>query len=114
MSTVALISDLFFVSKVKGTADSIGVPLKTVRTLADLNAALDAGAKLAIVDMNVTGVDPAEAVRACKAAPTRPFVIAYLSHVQAELAQAAQEAGADLVLPRSKFSADLPNLLQRV
>ncbi|GMU24064.1 MAG: hypothetical protein AMXMBFR13_41410 [Phycisphaerae bacterium] len=114
MSAVALISDLFFVSKVKGTADAIGVPLKTVRTLTDLNAALDAGAKLAIVDMNVTGVDPAEAVRACKAAPAPPFVIAYLSHVQADLALAAQEAGADLVLPRSKFSADLPNLLQRL
>ncbi len=112
MSAVALITDLFFVTKVKGTADAIGVPLQIVRTADALLAAIAAGAGLVIVDMNAGGVDPAEVIRRCKAIEPPPRVIAYLSHVQQELATAAQDAGADLVLPRSKFSSDLPTLLQ--
>jgi hypothetical protein len=40
-------------------------------------------------------------------------VIGYLSHVQGELKQKAHEAGCDMVLARSAFSQNLPNLLRR-
>ena len=112
MPIAALITDLFFVSKVKGTADVLNLPLKVVRSADAVMAEVDAGAKLVIIDMNASGVDPAEAIRRCKSSPTPPRVIAYLSHVQTDLLDAARTAGADLVLPRSKFSADLPELLQ--
>lgn len=113
MAVVALITDLFFVSKVKGTADAVGVPLAIVRNVPDLARAVEQGAGLAIVDMNAGGVDPAEAIRACKATLRPVFVVAYLSHVQEDLADAAKAAGADVVMPRSKFSQELPTLLQR-
>lgn len=111
MSVVALVTDLIFATKIGGTARHVGVPLTVVRTL-DALVGGAAASRLAIIDMNADGVDTAEAVRQCKAAEPAPFVIAYLSHVQTDLAAAAREAGADLVLPRSRFSADLPNLLQ--
>lgn len=114
MSAVALISDLFFVSRVAGTAQSLGVPMKVVRSEADCAAETVSGASLAIIDLNVSGADPLAAIRACKAAGGSVQVVAFLSHVQQELAASAREAGADLVLPRSKFTVELPALLQQM
>ena len=37
----------------------------------------------------------------------------FVSHVQGELKQKAQEAGCDVVMPRSAFSQTLPQLLRR-
>ncbi len=112
MSAVALITDLFFVTKVKGTADAMGVPLEIVRGADALASSLERGPRLVIVDMNAAG-DPAEAIRRSKSLPDPPVVIAYLSHVQQELADAARVAGADVVMPRSAFSAQLPDLLRQ-
>ena len=52
-------------------------------------------------------------MRAAKEQSAQAHVVAYLSHVQVELAAAAKEAGADTVLPRSAFSAKLPEILQQ-
>jgi len=38
-------------------------------------------------------------------------LLGYLSHVQAELKMKAQEAGCDVVMPRSAFSMNLPQIL---
>jgi hypothetical protein len=40
-------------------------------------------------------------------------IIGFLSHIQGELKVAAAEAGCDMVLPRSAFSQNLPQLLRR-
>ena len=40
-------------------------------------------------------------------------VICFVSHVEAELKQRAQEAGANMVLARSAFSTNLPQILKR-
>jgi hypothetical protein len=40
-------------------------------------------------------------------------LIGYLSHVQGELKQQAQEAGANVVMARSAFSQNLPQILKR-
>jgi hypothetical protein len=40
-------------------------------------------------------------------------LIGYLSHVQGELKVQAQEAGCDMVMPRSAFSQNLPQILKR-
>jgi hypothetical protein len=43
----------------------------------------------------------------------RPVVIAFGAHVQADRLRSAREAGCDEVMPRSKFSATLPEILIR-
>jgi hypothetical protein len=40
-------------------------------------------------------------------------IVGFLSHVQGELKVKAQEAGCDMVVPRSAFSQNLPSLLRR-
>ncbi|MGZ3385055.1 MAG: hypothetical protein ACXWNF_09120, partial [Isosphaeraceae bacterium] len=46
------------------------------------------------------------------AGPATAFV-AFGSHVDTEALAAARAAGCDPVMPRSKFSADLPELIRR-
>jgi DNA-binding NarL/FixJ family response regulator len=113
MAVVALVTDLFFISKIKSTADVLKVPLTIVRTADALLAQAIAGANPVIIDLNAAGVDIADVIRRCKSAENPPRIIAYLSHIQHDLAEAAQQAGADCVMPRSQFSAELPVLLQQ-
>jgi len=39
--------------------------------------------------------------------------LGFLSHIQGELKMKAQEAGCDMVVPRSAFSQNLPQILRR-
>lgn len=113
MSVVALVTDLMFVSKIKGTADALGIPITLVRHADALEQALTEQVRLVIIDLNAESGDPIAAIARCRSAGNPPYVVAFLSHVQRELAAAAQEAGADLVIPRSSLSRDLPQLLQQ-
>lgn len=115
MNVVALVTDLIFATKIKSTADATGVPVSVVRSLDALRQAAGdtGGARLAIIDLGAAGVDTIEAIRAVKATALATRAIAYASHVETALMQQASDAGADLVLPRSKFSADLPELLRK-
>ena len=66
---------------------------------------------LLIVDLNSAGDDAVDAVRAAVSHPSRPRVVAFVSHVDVDLADRARSAGADEVMPRSRFSQTLPQLL---
>lgn len=70
---------------------------------------------LMIVDLNCTAIDPLRLIGALKSDETTRSVplVGYLSHVQGELKQQAQQAGCDTVLARSAFSQNLPQLLKR-
>jgi DNA-binding response OmpR family regulator len=112
MSTLLICPDLIFSTKIFSTAKALNVPVTAVRTLDALREKLATGQfTRLIVDLNATGVDAVEAVRVARTTSAPPHVIAFLSHVQTDLAMAAKEAGADQVLPRSAFSAKLPDLL---
>jgi CheY-like chemotaxis protein len=130
---VALVDDLFFQAKMTETARHTGVDLKTVADCDALlrEAAANPGATL-LLDLNARGSKPLEALARLRelshagsdasasaqpdphapgnSAPRR--VIAFLSHVQTELADQARAAGCDEVMPRSKFTAELPRILR--
>ena len=112
-SIIAVVSDLIFSTKITGTGKALGRPVMVARTIERLREHLAASeksdGKLVIVDLNVTGPDPMAAIREAKADGAQ--VIAYLSHVQAELAAAAKQAGADQVMARSAFTDRLPQIL---
>jgi len=110
---VAVLSDLIFETRIRTAAEARGRPCRAVRTIAQLQAELSQGtAALVIVDMEVGGLRPEEAVACCKQRQPAPTVIAFYPHVQTRLAEAATAAGADLVLPRSKFHERLGDLLR--
>jgi DNA-binding response OmpR family regulator len=110
---IAVVTDLIFSTKITGTGKSLGRPVLVARTVERLRehlaAAEGAESRTVIVDLNVAGVDPLAAIREAKAAGAR--VVAFLSHVQADLAVAAREAGADQVMARSAFTERLPEIL---
>lgn len=112
MKIVVLVTDLIFSTKIFSTAKSLGVEALGARSLDALAKRLDdAEVGRVIVDLNASGVDVIEAVRVAKAKRPEVQVVAFLSHVQVELAQQAQSAGADKVMARSAFVSKLPDLL---
>ena len=68
-----------------------------------------------IFDLNFEDAQPLELIAKLKASAEFKGVslIGYLSHVQGELKQAAQEAGCDMVMARSAFSQNLQQILKR-
>jgi CheY-like chemotaxis protein len=110
---VAVVSDLFFDAKIAGTARAAGVAVEVVRTTADAGARLDHANGL-IVDLNLPSGDALVLVRNAKGRRPALPVIAFLSHVQVELAREARAAGVDEVLAKSKFSEQLPEILRRL
>ncbi len=114
-SVVAVVDDLFFVSKLQETARLVGAQLATVRA-ADFHPDNLRQQKPALIifDLNTTSGNAVELVRQLKSdAELKEIpVMAFFSHVQVELQRAAQEAGCDQILPRSSFFKDLPALLR--
>ncbi len=115
-SVVAVVDDIFFVSKLQETARLVGAPLTTVRA-ADFRPDNLRQQKPALIifDLNTTSGNAAELIRQLKSdAELKEIrVMAFFSHVQVELQRAAQEAGCDKILPRSQFTATLPQLLRQ-
>jgi len=112
---LAVVEDLFFTVKINESAKRAGMPIKFVKSEQDaLVGAADQPA-LIIVDLNCGRIDPVKLITSLKAnAETKEInLIGYLSHLQAELKQQAQEAGCDMVMARSAFSQNLPQILKR-
>jgi CheY-like chemotaxis protein len=116
---IALIDDLFFLAKVHETAKHTGVTLETAATGEQLlKAAAASPAALILVDLNAKqgALDAVEHLCAANGAsdgqakPRR--VIAFLSHVQTDLAERARSAGCQDVMPRSKFTQNLAEILR--
>jgi hypothetical protein len=65
--------------------------------------------------LNFEGIDPLKLISKLKsnAELKHISVIGFLSHVQGELKQKAHETGCDMVLARSAFSQNLPQILKR-
>ena len=119
---IALIDDLFFLAKVRETAKHVGVTLETASTgEAFVNAAAASPSALLLVDLNARqgAIDAVERLCAMnrEAADSQSQgnprrVIAFLSHVQTDLAERARSAGCREVMPRSKFTQNLAELLR--
>jgi CheY-like chemotaxis protein len=112
---IALIDDLFFLAKVHETAKQTGVTLETAATGEQLlKAAAASPAALILVDLNAKQGALEAVERLCAAnGPGNPRrVIAFLSHVQTDLAERARSAGCQDVMPRSKFTQNLAEILR--
>ena len=109
---VAVLTDLIFDSRLRSTAEAIGLGYRSVRTLERLHESLDSRPRaIVIVDMEVNGISACDAIAQSIAHSAKATVIAYYPHVQTELRQQAVDAGADMILPRSRFSAEITDIL---
>lgn len=110
---MALVDDLFFQAKMLETAKQLGVQLRTFSASgALLTEASKTAPHLIIVDLNARDHAVETIAHLHASAPEIPLV-AFLSHVQTELAQRARDAGAPSVMPRSQFTRELATILLR-
>jgi hypothetical protein len=113
----AFVDDLFFQAKIQETARKLNVKLEFVKTEADLTDKIKLNGEekpsLIIFDLNHNTVKPLTLIPKLKSKLKKTSVIGFLSHVQGDLKQKAHEVGCDMVLPRSAFSQNLPQLLRR-
>ena len=98
----AIAPDLFFASKIDATLKAAGHEV-TVLSTPDGEADTD----LVIVDLDNTA-DFAGALR-----PGTPS-LGFYSHVDVDTKRRAEEAGFDLVVPRSRMAREMPDLVARL
>jgi len=114
-TVLAVLEDLFFTVKIHEAAKRAGLPVEFLKSKIDALLRAKTQPALIIIDLNFQGIDALKLVGELKAdAATKGIsVLGYLSHVQGELKVKAQEAGCDMVMPRSAFSQSLPQILKR-
>jgi PleD family two-component response regulator len=111
---LAVVDDLLFTSKIKTTARQVGVDVVFARSSdAALAGMRTTPPSLVIFDLNNARTDPLGTVAAMKGDPALASIptVGFVSHVQAELIDAARAAGVDDVLARSAFTIRLAEIL---
>lgn len=112
---VAVLTDLMFRVKIEEAAKRAGLQTVFVQLQADaLSRAKEAPAVI-ILDLNCAQAEPLDTIRKLKASDNTKNInlVAYVSHVQTDLKQAAEDEGCDVVVARSALSQNLPAILGR-
>jgi len=113
---LAVVDDLLFTVKINDAAKRAGLEVEFVKSEKDvIEKASQEKPLLIILDLNNNSVHPLDLISKLKKDGDLRSIrlIGYLSHVQGELKQKAQEAGANIVMARSAFSQNLQQILKR-
>ena len=112
---LAVVNDLFFSVKLTEAAKRAGMALEFVKEGPAVLEKARSRPQLIVFDLNFDAVDPVSLIGTLKRGVDTKGIslIGYLSHIQAELKQQAQEAGCDMVLARSAFSQNMSQIFRR-
>ncbi len=115
---VCFIDDLFFLAKIQEVARKLGVKVEFAKAEKEVIDRLTSDEEekpsLIIFDLNNVNAKPLSVIPKLKSKlKKQTSIVGFLSHVQGDLKVKAQEAGCDMVVPRSAFSQNLPALLRR-
>lgn len=107
--------DLMFTSRISSEARAQGVRVVTAGSAAQAAAMIDQWKPVVVfVDLTAGAVAAPEALVGYRVKTgTSAVYIAFGPHVEKASLEAARDAGCDLVMPRGKFHADLPELIRR-
>jgi hypothetical protein len=110
-----LCRDLIFTTKIKGTAEALGYRLFVTSDDSLAQSLIEEWhPRVVFVDLTAGNVAASGALIAYqKLAGPDTWFVAFGPHVDGDALAAAAASGCQIVMPRSKLSADLPNLLQR-
>ena len=111
---LAAVDDLLFSSKIRATAKQAGVDVTFARSRQEIiDQARAQKPTLIVFDLNSGKTDPVATIAALKGDSTlrASRILGFASHVHTELIASARNAGADQVLPRSAFAANLAEIL---
>jgi CheY-like chemotaxis protein len=113
----AFVDDLFFVAKIQEISRKLNVKVEFVKTdkdIAEKTENVDEKPSLIIVDLNSNGIKPLPVITKMRSKYKKATsIVGFVSHVQGDLKVKAQEAGCDVVMPRSAFSQNLASILRR-
>jgi CheY-like chemotaxis protein len=113
----AFVDDLFFVAKIQEVSRKLNVKVEFVKTdkeIAEKTENMEEKPSLIIVDLNSNGIKPLPVITKMRSKYKKATsIVGFVSHVQGDLKVKAQEAGCDVVMPRSAFSQNLVNILRR-
>ncbi len=113
----AFIDDLFFVAKIQEISRKLNVKVEFVKSdkdIAEKTENTEEKPSLIIVDLNSNSIKPLPVITKMRSKYKKSTsIVGFVSHVQGDLKVKAQEAGCDVVMPRSAFSQNLPNILRR-
>ncbi len=113
---VAVLDDMFFASKIREAAKGAGVDIDFIKGMEGMIDKISSTSpSLVIVDLAHKKVDPIELIKELKGLDNLKGArfIGYLPHVETGLRKEAIDAGYDMVLPRSKFSLEMRDLISR-
>jgi CheY-like chemotaxis protein len=113
---LAVVDDLFFIVKINDAAKRSGLSCEFLKSAQEvLDRVLVEPPLLIIIDLNARSLNPVDLIARLRAqeAQKKTSIIAFVSHVEADLKNRAQSAGASMVLARSAFSTNLPQILKR-
>jgi len=112
---LAVVSDLFFSVKLSEAAKRNGLAIEFVKDGSEVIEKAKSRPTVIVFDLNFEAVEPLKLISKLKGSPeTRGVIlIGYLSHIQGELKQQAQEAGCDMVMARSALSQNLMLIFKR-
>jgi CheY-like chemotaxis protein len=114
----AFVDDLFFLAKIQEVSRKLNVKVEFVKTEKDIANKTgenpDEKPSLIVVDLNSNSIKPLPIISKLRSKYKKPTsIVGFVSHIQGDLKVKAQEAGCDVVMPRSAFSQNLPNILRR-
>jgi hypothetical protein len=104
---VAVVTDVFFQSRVSAAARAAGRQLRFVTSTPAADA--DLTCTLGLVDLDAR-LDVEQSIRALKAGGAGQ-IVAFGPHLDTESRKRARSAGADRVLAKSKFVTELPRMM---
>jgi len=111
---LAVVDDLLFTVKIIDAAKRVGLETEFLKSEKDLLEKAREMPLLIILDLNANSVNALKVIAKLKSGELKSIsLIGFLSHVQGELKQKAQEAGANMVMARSAFSQNLQQILKR-
>lgn len=112
---LAAVTDLFFTVKISDAAKRTGLEVEFVKTEKDLFEKAKEKPVLIVVDLNINGFSPVRAISKIKhnSELKSISILGFVSHLQADLKREALEAGANMVLARSAFSQNMPQIFKR-
>lgn len=113
---VAVLDDMFFASKIREAAKAAGVGIDFIKGMEGIIDRISSTSpSLVIVDLAHKKVDPIELIKELKGLDNLKGAqfIGYLPHAETGLKKEAIDAGYDIVLPRSKFSLEMRDLISR-
>jgi CheY-like chemotaxis protein len=109
-----VVDDMFFAAKIRAAAEAAARQVERVKSREQLEQDLvNDPPALMIVDLNSERLDPIEVIGFIKSRPalSQVPVVAFVSHVQVDLIRRAEQQGCDYVLPRSKFTQALTEIV---